>query len=103
MVQSKEEKFMAIAGLITGIVTLVVTCFFANLASWFGVILSIIVLPAAITGLVLSVKAGKKQKSGVATAGLVVGIIAVVLASICFISCGVCGIIALVAKAAGTI
>lgn len=80
-------KGQAIAGLVLGIVSLVL--------SFFGGWLSIIALPAAIVGLVLSVVGGKKmrandQSTGLATAGLVIGIIAVVITAILFFSCGIC-------------
>ena len=88
---------MAIAGLILGIAS--IFCGFFPLLQPWG---ALIALPMAIVGLCLSVSAGKKAKaagasSGVATAGLIVGIIAVVCASICFITCGVCGLCALCA------
>ena len=80
-------KGQAIAGMVLGIVALVIT--------WFGGIFSIIALPAAIVGLVLSVVGGKKLKAnaqphGIATAGLVLGIIATVLSAIFFFTCGIC-------------
>ena len=61
---------------------------------WFG-LAAFAALPLAIVGLVLSVNGGKKlkangQKSGIATAGLVLGIIATVLSSIAFVTCGLC-------------
>ena len=80
-------KGKAIAGLVLGIVGLI----FRFIGEWF----SIIALPMAIVGLVLSVS-GKKalaaagQPAGIGTAGLVVGIIAVVFAAIFFFTCGVC-------------
>lgn len=80
-------KGLGIGGLVAGIVALVIT--------WFGGWFSIIALPLAIAGLVLSVVGGKKlkaagQSAGVATAGLVIGIIATVLSSIFFFTCGIC-------------
>jgi len=80
-------KGLGIGGLVAGIVALVIT--------WFGGWFSIIALPLAIAGLVLSVIGGKKlkaagQSAGVATAGLVIGIIATVLSSIFFFTCGIC-------------
>ena len=62
---------MAIAGLVLGIVALA-----TGWLSWF----SLITLPVAIVALVLSAVGGKKakaagKKSGVATAGVVIGII----------------------------
>lgn len=79
-------KGQSIAGLVCSIVSLVIC--------WFGYA-SFAALPLAIVGLVLSVVGGKKlkangQKSGIATAGLVLGIIAVVLSGIAFITCGLC-------------
>ena len=73
---------MAVAGLVLGIVAIVLSLF----GGWF----SIIALPIAIVGLVLSIIARKKQPSGVATAGLVIGIIAVVITAIFFFTCGIC-------------
>ena len=82
-------KNKAIAGLVLGIVGIV----FAFLGTWF----SVISLPVAIVGLVLSVMGGKALKaageaSGIATAGLVLGIIATVFAAISFFTCGICTI-----------
>jgi hypothetical protein len=80
-------KGKAIAGLVLGIVGLI----FSFIGEWF----SIIALPMAIVGLVLSVS-GKKalaaagQPAGLGTAGLVIGIIAVVFSAIFFFTCGVC-------------
>ncbi|MBQ9773545.1 MAG: hypothetical protein IJW30_02670 [Clostridia bacterium] len=79
-------KGKAIAGLVLSIVGLVI--------SFFG-ILSFVGLPCAIVGLVLSVLGGKslkaaEQPTGLATAGLVVGIIATALCSILFLTCGLC-------------
>ena len=79
-------KGQAIAGMVLGIVSLVIC--------WFG-LLAFVALPLAIVGLVLAVVGGKKlkanrQSSGIATAGLVLGIIATVLSSITFITCGLC-------------
>ncbi len=87
-------KGQAIAGMVLGIVSLVIC--------WFG-ILAFIALPLAIVGLVLAVNGGKKlkangQKSGIATAGLVLGIIATVFSGIAFVTCGLC--VACVAAAA---
>ena len=81
-------KGQAIAGFVLGLVALVFC--------WLGV-LSITALPLSIVGLVLSVLGGKKlkancAKSGIATAGLVISIIAVVLSGIAFFTCGICAI-----------
>ena len=80
-------KGKAIAGLVLGIVSIVL----GFLGGW----LSIIALPIAIVGLVLSIVGGKQlkaagQPAGIATAGLVLGIIAVVLTAIFFFTCGIC-------------
>lgn len=80
-------KGKAIAGMILGIVGIV--C--GVLSGW----LSLIGLPVAVVGLCLSVSGGKQlkeanQPAGVATAGLVLGIIAVVFTAIAFFTCGVC-------------
>ncbi len=84
-------KGKAIAGFVLGIVGII----FGFLGTFF----SIIGLPIAIVGLVLSVM-GRKQlianglPSGIGTAGLVLGIIAVVLTAIFFFTCGICVICA---------
>ncbi len=80
-------KGQAIAGLVASIVGLVLSF----IGAWF----SIIALPVSIVGLVLAVVGGKKLKAagqpkGVATAGMVVGIIAVVFSAIFFFTCGIC-------------
>ena len=87
-------KGKAIAGLVLSIVGVL-------LGSVLSVVplAAIIGLPVAIIGLVLSVSAGKGlkaegQPSGIATAGLVVGIIAVVFTAIAFLTCGICQICA---------
>ena len=92
-------KGMTIAGFICGLAGLVL--------SFLGGWLSIIALPLAIVGLILSVKGGKAYKAagtpnGLATAGLVIGIIAVVISAIFFFTCGICTLcVAAGAKAAG--
>ena len=80
-------KGKAAAGLVLGILGII----FGILSGYF----SIIGLPVAIVGLILSVSAGKQlraagEPSGLATAGLVLGIIAVVFTTIAFFSCGIC-------------
>ena len=80
-------KGQSVAGFVLGIVGIV-----CGLLSGY---LSLIGLPIAIVGLVLSVSGGKKlrangQPAGMATAGLVLGIIAVVFTAIAFFTCGVC-------------
>lgn len=83
-------KGLYITGFVLSLVSLVIC--------WFGV-LSFGALPMAIVGLILSILGGKKakangSKSGLATAGMVIGIISVVLSAIGFFACGVCVIIA---------
>ena len=80
-------KGQAIAGMVLGIIGIV----FGFLNGWFA----ILGLPVAIVGLVLSIIGGKKlkaadQPAGIATAGLVLGIIAVVITAIMFFTCGLC-------------
>ena len=62
-------------------------------------VLALLGLPIAVVGLILSIIGGKKlkeagQPEGLGTAGLVVGIIAVVFTTITFFSCGICHICA---------
>ncbi len=80
-------KGKVIAGLVMGIVGIV----FGILGTFF----SIAGLPVAIVGLILSVIGGKQvraagQPAGMATAALVLGIIAVVFSAITFFTCGIC-------------
>ena len=78
-------KGKAIAGLVLGIVSLV--------AGWLPVpFLAFVALPMAIVGLVLAVSAGKQNKSGLQKAAFVIGIIAVVLSAISFVTCGLCAV-----------
>lgn len=80
-------KGKSIAGFVLGLVGIV----FGILNGYF----SIAGLPIAIIGLVLSVMGGKAAKAagqphGLATTGLVLGIIAVVFTAIAFFTCGIC-------------
>ena len=80
-------KGSAIAGFVLSIIGTV----FGLLSGVF----SIVGLPVAIVGLILSINGGKKlaangQPKGLATAGLVLGIIAVVFTGISFFTCGLC-------------
>ena len=91
-------KGKAIAGLVLGIVALVSSSIFGGFISGWCYVLA---LPMAIVGLCLSASAGKElkvaeQPRGIATAGLVIGIIATVLSAITFFTCGLCVIIAAV-------
>ena len=81
----------AIAGLILGIVALVCSVLGGFIIAWCYVI----ALPIAIVGLVLSIVGGNAlkaagQPTGMATAGLVIGIIATVFGAITFFTCGIC-------------
>ena len=83
-------KGKAIAGLVLGIVGIVL--------AFLGTYFSIASLPVSIVGLCLSVVGGKQLRanntpSGIATAGLVLGIIAVVFSAIMFFTCGICTIL----------
>ena len=80
-------KGQAIAGFVLAIV--------GTVLSFFGAIGSFLALPISVVGLVLAIIGGKKlkenqQSRGFATAGLVIGIIAVALSSISFLTCGIC-------------
>ena len=92
-------KGKSIAGLVLGCVSL-----FCQIIGYVIPFASFLALPLAIVGLVLSVSAGKKakangQKSGIATAGLIVGIIATVLSGIGFV-CAICAVCVIAAAAA---
>ena len=79
---------MKIAGLIVGIFSFVL-----SLISWLFAalpVVQIVIIVLAIAGIVLSAIAGKKEKSGAATCGLVFSIIATVFATIWFMTCGLC-------------
>jgi len=82
-------KGLAVTGLVLGILALIIC--------WFGVF-SFVALPIAIVALILAIVGGKKMKAnslptGMATAALVVSIIAVVISGVAFVSCGICTII----------
>ena len=86
-------KGQAITGFVLGLAG--IFCAFGFISAW----LCVIGLPVAIVGLCLSVAGGKKlkaagQPAGIATAGLVIGIIAVVFSAISFFTCGLCVICA---------
>ncbi len=76
---------MAAAGLVLAILGLI-----GGLIGFAVPVLSLIGFPVALIGLILSCVAMKRGKSGVATAGLVVGIIATVFTAITFFTCGIC-------------
>lgn len=76
---------MAIAGLIIGLLGLI--CGFVG----FGVpICAVLGFPLALVGLILSAVGMKKNKNGVAIAGLVISIIATVFTAVTFFTCGIC-------------
>ncbi len=89
---------MAIAGLVLSIIGIVLS-FLGGVSAG---ICSIVALPVAIVGLVLSCIARKKQPGGIATAGMVVGIVAVSLSAILFFTCGICTLCALGTIGAGS-
>lgn len=66
--QVVEKKGFAIASLVLGIVAIVSGC------AWY------VAIPCAIVGLILGIMANKVKKTGMATAGIVLSIIALVLA-----------------------
>ncbi len=76
-----QSNGKAIASLVLGIVSLV--CVFFGYGAILGIILGII-------GIVLSISAKKEQPSGMASAGLVLSIISVVLCALSFIACIAC-------------
>ena len=81
----KKSNGMAIAALVCGILSLFFgACLgFLGITAWLGVVLGIVAV-------VLGVMANKKGKDGKATAGLVMGIIGLVLSAIIAISCTIC-------------
>lgn len=68
MEENKQTNGMAIAAMICGILSIVLTCFIPYL-SWI----------LAIGGIVLAAMSKKKGKSGMATAGLVCSIVALAI------------------------
>ena len=81
----KKSNGMASAALVCGILSLFFgACLgFLGITAWLGVVLGIVAV-------VLGVIANKKGKDGKATAGLVMGIIGLVLSAIIAISCTIC-------------
>lgn len=75
---------MGVASLVLGIIAVVIGCFSAGSLGWAGAIMAII-------GIVLGAL-GKKneEKKGLATAGLVLSIIGLVLCLILYIACIAC-------------
>lgn len=88
--EQQGKKGLAIAGLILGIASL---C-----TAWFGYG-ALAGIACGIIGIILSVLAKKSytaigQKSGMATAGLILSIIGLVLSIIMFIACVICATVA---------
>ena len=80
-------KGLAIAGFVCSLLGLIL--------GFLNGIFSILGLPLSIVGLVLSIIGRKKlleqnTKSGIATAGFILGIIAVSISAITFFTCGIC-------------
>ncbi len=80
-------KGLAIAGFVCSLVGLVL--------GFLSGIFSLISFPLAVVGLVLAIVGRKKLiaqggKTGIATAGFVMGIIAVCITAIAFFTCGIC-------------
>ena len=74
--QVVEKKGFAIASLVLGIVAIVAGCL------WY------ISVPCAIVGLILGIMANKVKKTGMATAGVVLSIIALVLVILLLVGLG---------------
>ena len=71
---SGQTDGLAIASLVLGIASIIMTCCITYVAIVLGIV-----------GIVLAVQSNKKQKSGLATAGLVCSIIGIAIAVICII------------------
>jgi len=76
-----QKNGKAIASLVLGIISLV--CVFFGYGALLGIILGIV-------GIVLGSMAKKETPSGMATAGIVMSIIAIVLCAITFLACVAC-------------
>lgn len=95
----RKAKGMATAALILGIVGAVIGFLFGMLSlgitSFFG-------FPCALTGLILAVNAGKSYRAcnyhpGLATAALIISIIATCLSGLVMLTCGLCTVCACIA------
>lgn len=75
---------MGVASLVLGIIAVVIGLFSAGSLGWLGAVL-------AIVGIILGAL-GKKdpEKKGIATAGLVLSIIGLILCLILYIACAAC-------------
>ncbi len=78
---NNQTNGKAIASLVLGIVSCV--CVFFGYGALLGIILGIV-------GLILGINARKEEPSGMATAGIVLCIIAVAVCALAFISCVAC-------------
>ena len=75
---------MGIASLVLGIIAVIIGLFSAGSLGWAGAIMAII-------GIILGVLGRKEpEKSGIATAGMVLSIIGLVLCLILYIACVAC-------------
>lgn len=79
--QPQPGKGLGITALVLGIISVV---FF-----WIYFV-DILTLLMGITAIILAVMSGKKCKNGMATAGLILGIIGVVLSAIHLVACTMC-------------
>lgn len=77
----EQKNGKAVASLVLGIISLVLM--FIPYGGWVGLILGIV-------GIILGISAKKEAPSGMATAGLVLSIIAVALCAISLIACVAC-------------
>lgn len=87
----QQSNGKAVASLVLGIVSLV--CIFFGYGALLGIVLGVV-------GIILGVMARKEAPSGMATAGLVLSIIAIVLCVITFLACIICAGIGLSALGA---
>ena len=76
-----NSKNLATASLVLGIISIV--CVFFGYGALLGIVLGII-------GLILGINAKKAAPSGMATAGIVLSIIAIAVCAIGFIACVAC-------------
>lgn len=79
--EQNQSNGKAIASLVLGIVACV--CVFFGYGAILGIVLGVI-------GLVLGINAKKENPSGMATAGIVLSVIAVAICAIGFIACVAC-------------
>lgn len=78
------NKGFSVASLVLGIIACTI--------AWGGIGLGITAVVCAIVAIVLAAMARKNGKNGMATAGLVLGIIGLVLSVIGTIACGICAL-----------